>query len=71
MRMREGIAPIMPGYSVMREYPRTLKPFGMTRKELTELLAFAKEAKLEKETLQEVLLQKEVAEMDGYHPNKK
>ena len=41
----------------------------MTRKQLTELLAFAKEAKLEKETLQEVLLQKEVAELDGYHPS--
>ena len=43
----------------------------MKREELSELLAFAKEAKLEKETLQEVLLQKEVAEMDEYHPNKK
>ena len=43
----------------------------MKREELSELLVFAKEAKLEKETLQEVLLQKEVAEMDGYHPNKK
>ena len=43
----------------------------MTREQLTELLAFAKEAKLEKETLQEVLLQKEVAELDGYHPSYK
>ena len=42
----------------------------MTRKELTELLAFAKRAKLEKESLREVLLQKEVAELDGYHPKR-
>ena len=42
----------------------------MTREQLNELLAFAKEAKLEKESLSEVLLQKEVAELDGYHPNK-
>ena len=41
----------------------------MTREQLSELLAFAKEAKLEKESLREVLLQKEVAELDGYHPS--
>ena len=41
----------------------------MTRKQLTELITFAKVMKLEKETLQEVLLQKEVAELDGYHPS--
>ena len=35
----------------------------MTREQLSELLAFAKEAKLEKESLREVLLQKEVAEL--------
>ena len=34
----------------------------MTRKELTELLAFAKESKLEKESLQEVLYQKDFAD---------
>ena len=35
----------------------------MTRKELTELIIFAKMMKLEKESLSEVLLQKEVAEL--------
>ena len=35
----------------------------MTRKELTELITFAKMMKLEKESLSEVLLQKEVAEL--------
>ena len=35
----------------------------MTREQLTELITFAKVMKLEKESLQEVLLQKEVAEL--------
>ena len=35
----------------------------MTREQLTELIDFAKELKLEKESLSEVLLQKEVAEL--------
>ena len=30
--MREGIAQIMPGYSVMREYPRTLKHFEYAKR---------------------------------------
>ena len=43
----------------------------MTRQQLTELITFSKVMKLEKESLREVLLQKEVAELDGYHPNYK
>lgn len=35
----------------------------MTREQLTELITFAKVMKLEKESLSEVLLQKEVAEL--------
>ena len=35
----------------------------MTREQLTELIDFAKVMKLEKESLSEVLLQKEVAEL--------
>ena len=35
----------------------------MTRQQLTELITFAKVMKLEKESLSEVLLQKEVAEL--------
>ena len=42
----------------------------MKREQLKELITFAKMMKLEKESLSEVLLQKEVAELDGYHPNK-
>ena len=34
----------------------------MTREELTELIDFAKESKLEKESLQEVLYQKDFAD---------
>ena len=35
----------------------------MTREQLTELITFSKVMKLEKESLSEVLLQKEVAEL--------
>ena len=41
----------------------------MTREQLKELITFAKVMKLEKESLREVLLQKEVAELDRYHPS--
>ena len=39
----------------------------MSREQLTELIAFAKVMKLEKESLNEVLLQKEVAELKPNH----
>ena len=38
----------------------------MTREQLTELIAFAKVMKLEKETLQEVLDQKDFADQYGF-----
>ena len=41
----------------------------MTREQLKELITFAKVMKLERESLSEVLLQKEVVELDGYHPS--
>ena len=43
----------------------------MTQADLKELITFSKVMKLEKESLREVLLQKEVAELDGYHPSYK
>jgi regulator of replication initiation timing len=42
----------------------------MTREQLKELITFSRVMKLENESLREVLLQKEVAELDGYHPKR-
>ena len=43
--MREGIAPITPVYSVMREYPRTLKRFGYDTERTNRVVSVCKRSK--------------------------